>query len=601
MAKMRGADIIAEYLVKEKVPYLFGLCGHGDIGFLDAFFDRQDKIKTMTVRHEQAAGHMADAYFRVAHKPVATFTSCGPGSTNLPTALASAMMDSSAFLAITGNVPTSQFNRSPFQETGRHYQAEFPNVLRPYVKKSYQPTRVEMIPLALRQAFKTMLTGRTGPVHIDIPLNCFAEEADVEVPEPGLWRGGIHSGGAGNPKLVEQALELLLSTDKPCIIAGHGAILSEAAPELRRFVDLLNIPVATTANGKGILPANHALSLGAVGRNGSYMANEACRSCDVLLALGVKFDDRQSSSWVPGYTFNIPPTTLIHVEIDPDELGRNYPPTLGILGDAKAFLHELVRLAESRVRKDETRNRAWLNTIEHWRQGWEEFTRPNFTSDAVPIRPERVVGDMRAVMPSDAILLSDVGEHHNWFLQSYDVYEPGTFLQSWGFASMGFGVCGVLGAKLAAPDKACVSICGDGGFMMTPHILCTAVEYDIPAVWVIFNNYGWNVIRHQANAAWPDREIVTSFKREKTGQLYNPDFAALAKACGANGEKVVRPGDFKDVLHHAIHANEPFVIDVVVDRDAKAPSTGTWVLPPFPHPEPSYGTRNLRQPDNDHA
>ena len=525
---------------------------------------------------------------------MATFTSCGPGSTNLPTALASAMMDSSAFLAITGNVPTSQFNRSPFQETGRHYQAEFPNVLRPYVKKSYQPTRVEMIPLALRQAFKTMLTGRTGPVHIDIPLNCFAEEADVEVPEPELWRGGIHSRGAGNPKLVEQALELLLHTEKPCIIAGHGAILSEAAPELRRFVDLLRIPVATTANGKGILPANHALSLGAVGRNGSYMANEACRSCDVLLALGVKFDDRQSSSWVPGYTFNIPPTTLIHVEIDPDELGRNYPPTLGILGDAKAFLRQLVRLAESRVQKDAQRNRAWLNTIQHWRQGWEEFTRPHFTSDAVPIRPERVVGDMRAVLPNDAILLSDVGEHHNWFLQFYDVYEPGTFLQSWGFASMGFGVCGVLGAKLAAPDKACVSICGDGGFMMTPHILCTAVEYDIPAVWVIFNNYGWNVIRHQANAAWPDREIVTSFKREKLGQLYNPDFVALAKACGANGAQVVRPGDFKDVLHHAIQANEPFVIDVVVERDARAPSTGTWVLPPFPHPEPSYGTRNLR-------
>lgn len=594
MPMMRGADIIAEYLVQEKVPYLFGLCGHGDIGLLDAFFDRQDQIKPMTVRHEQAAGHMADAYFRVAHKPVATFTSCGPGSTNLPTALASAMMDSSAFLAITGNVPTSQFNRSPFQETGRHYQAEFPSVLRPYVKHSYQPTRVDMIPLALRQAFKTMLTGRTGPVHIDIPLNCFAEEADVEVPEPGLWRGGIHSSGAGNPALVEKVLELLLGTDKPCIIAGHGAVLSEAAPELRKFVELLNIPVATTANGKGILPADHALRLGAVGRNGSYMANEACRSCDVLLALGVKFDDRQSSSWVPGYTFNIPPTTLIHVEIDPDELGRNYPPTLGILGDARAFLSELLRLAESKQQRDAQRNRAWLDEIAHWRQGWEDFTRPNFHSDAVPIRPERLVGDMRAVIPRDGILLSDVGEHHNWFLQFYDVYQPGTFLQSWGFASMGFGACGVLGAKLAAPDKPCVAICGDGGFMMTPHILCTAVEYDIPAVWVIFNNYGWNVIRHQANAAWPDREIVTSFQKEKAGTLYNPDFAALAKACGANGEKVERPGDFKEVLQHAMQANAPFVIDVVVERDARAPSTGTWVLPPFPHSEPSYGQRRLR-------
>ncbi|MCJ7747417.1 MAG: thiamine pyrophosphate-binding protein [Desulfobacterales bacterium] len=595
MAKMRGADIIAEYLVKEKVPYLFGLCGHGDIGFLDAFYDRQDKIKALTVRHEQAAGHMADAYFRVAHKPVATFTSCGPGSTNLLTALASAMMDSSAFLAITGDVPTSQFGRSPFQETGRHYQAEFPNVIRPYVKKSFQPTRVEMIPLMIRQAFKTMLTGRTGPVNIDIPLNCFAEEADVEIPEPELWRGGISSRGAGNPELLEKVLELLLSTDKPCIIAGHGAVLSEVAPELRRLVDLLNLPVATTANGKGIIPADHPLSLGVVGRNGSYMANEACRSCDVLLALGVKFDDRQSSAWIPGYTFNIPPTKLIHVEIDPDEMARNYPPTLGILGDAKAFLKELLKLAETKVKKDKKRNKAWLDEIQNWRKGWEEFNRPNLNSTVVPIRPERLVRDIREVMPRDAILISDVGEHHNWLLQFYDVYEPGGMLQSWGFASMGFGVCGVLGAKLAAPGKVCVSVCGDGGFMMTPHILCTAVEYDIPAVWIVWNNYGWNVIRHQANGAWPGREIVTSFKRDETGEFYNPDFAALAKACGADGAKVGKPGDFKEVFHQAIKSNKPFVIDVVVDRNAKAPSTGTWVLPPFTHGEPSYGKRNLRK------
>ncbi len=594
MAKMRGADIIAEYLVKEKVPYVFGLCGHGDIGMLDGFYDRQDQIKVMTVRHEQAAGHMADAYFRVAHRPVATITSCGPGSTNLPTALASAMMDSSAFLAITGNIPTSQFNRAPFQETGRHFQAEFPNVIRPYVKKSFQPTRVEMIPLAMRQAFKTMLTGRSGPVNIDVPLNCFSEEAEVEVPEPDIWRSGITSKSAGNPEAVEKALELLLTTDKACILAGNGAMLSDAGPELRELFDLLDIPVATTANGKGIISEDDPLCLGVIGRNGTYMTNESCRSCDVLLAVGVKFDDRQSSSWIPGYSFNIPPTRLIHVEIDPDELGRNYPPSLGILADAKSFLQELSKRAVRRVKKDKNRNKPWIEEIENWRKGWEAFNDPYSASDAVPIRPERLVRDMRRVMPRDAILVSDVGEHHNWVIQFFKTYEPRTMLQSWGFASMGFGVCGVLGAKLAVPGKVCVSICGDGGFMMAPHILCTAVEYNIPAVWIIFNNYGWNVIRHQANGAWPGREIMTSFQRDETGQLYNPDFAALAKACGANGTKVEKPGDFQEVFEHAIASNTPYVIDVVVERDAKAPSVGTWVLPPFSHPEPSYGKRNLR-------
>ena len=371
--------------------------------------------------------------------------------------------------------------------------------------------------------------------------------------------------------------------------------MSGLTPELIRLVERLNIPVATTANGKGILPEDHRLSLGAIGRNGTYPANECCRSCDVLLALGVKFDDRQSSSWIPGYTFNIPPTKLIHVEIDPEELARNYPPTLGILADARAFLTELVILAENRIEQREDRNQAWIDQIDNWRKGWEEFNQPNFNSGLVPIRPERLVKDMREVLPRDAILLSDVGEHHNWFIQFYPTYEPSTFLQSWGFAAMGFGVCGVLGAKLAAPERKCVSICGDGGFMMTPHILCTAVEYDIPAVWVVFNNYGWNVIRHQANGAWPGREIATSFKKEKTGEFYNPDFAALAKACGADGARVEKPDDLKDVLQHALASDRPFVIDVVVERDAMGPSVGTWVLPPFPHPEPSYGKRNLRK------
>lgn len=594
MQRMRGADVIAEYLVKEKVPYLFGLCGHGIIGLLDAFYDRQDRIKPMTVRHEQAAGHMADAYFRVAHKPVATFTSCGPGSTNLPTAVASAMMDSSAFLVITGNVPTAQFNRSPFQETGRHFQAEFPNVLRPYVKRSFQPTRVEMIPLAVRQAFKTMLTGRTGPVHLDVPLNCFAEEADVEVPEPGLWREGIDCAGAGNPAQIDKALAMLAAAAKPCIVAGHGAVLAEAGPDLLRLAELMQIPVATTANGKGVIAEDHPLSLGAIGRNGTYMANEACRSADVVLGVGVKFDDRQCSAWIPGYTFNIPPTRLIHVDIDPDELGRNYPPTIGVLADAGAFVKALLARAEQAADMRPGATAAWLSDIGNWRAGWQEFNHAHRVSDAVPIRPERLVRDVRAVMPKDGIVLCDVGEHHNWFLQFYETLAPQTLLQSWGFASMGFGVCGVLGAKLAAPDRPCVSVCGDGGFMMTPHILCTAVEYDIPAVWIIWNNYGWNVIRHQAEGAWPGREIVTSFKMDASGELCNPDFVALAKACGADGARVDQPGLFKDVLQHAIKADKPFVIDAHVDRQALAPSVGTWVLPPFPHPEPSYGKRNLR-------
>jgi acetolactate synthase-1/2/3 large subunit len=309
--------------------------------------------------------------------------------------------------------------------------------------------------------------------------------------------------------------------------------------------------------------------------------------------LGVKFDDRQSSAWLPGYSFSIPPTKLIHVDIDPEEIARNYPPTLGIFGDVKAFLKELLKLAERRTKEDKNRNKGWLSEIENWKKGWEEFNRPNFSSDAVPIRPERLFGDLMKVMPRDGIMVGDVGEHHNWLVQFYRGYEPHSMISSWGFGGMAFGVCGVLGAKLAAPDKACVCVAGDGGFTMALHAICTAVEYCIPVVWVVYNNYGHNVLRTFTKHMY-GREIASRFKCEKTGELYNPDFAALAKACGAQGAKVERPGDLKDVLQTAIKSNEPYVVDVIVEQEAVAPSTGSWVLPPLKPFEPSYTKRKLR-------
>ena len=253
-ALMNGADIIVDFLTRQKVPYLFGLCGHGNVGFLDAAFKAQDRIRTISVHHEQTAGHMADAYFKVRHEPVATFTSCGPGSANLVMALAAAMMDSSAFFAITGNVPTSQFNRSPFQETGRYYQGDFPSVIRPYVKRSYQPTRVDMMPLAVRQGWELMLSGRPGPVNLDVPLNVFVEEAEVTPPQASAR---IVNGAPGNPEALTAALKVLLAAERPVIIAGQGVLLAEAAPALQEFAELTSIPVVTSPNGKGSINERH--------------------------------------------------------------------------------------------------------------------------------------------------------------------------------------------------------------------------------------------------------------------------------------------------------------------------------------------------------
>ena len=587
-----GGELIVEYLIREKVPYVFGLCGHGNVGLLDALYDRPDAIKTISTRHEQTAGHMADAYFRVAHRPVATLTSCGPGSANIPIALACAFMDSSAFLAITGNVPTSQFNRAAFQETYRHFQADYPSVIRPYVKRSFQPTRTDMLPLALRQSFATMLGGRPGPVNLDVPFNVFKEAADEDVVEPGEWRGGISSRSGGDPADIRRAVELLRSARRPLIYVGHGVALSEAGADLTTLAHRLSIPVIFSPNGFGTLDMTDPLALGFIGRNGVFPANEAARTADVLLAVGVRFDDRSSSTWIPGYSFNIPPTRVVHVDIDGEEIGRNYPVHLGIVGDARTVLRQMLTETES-VRLDATARKAWLGEISIWRARWEEFVGPNFASDAEPIHPQRVVRALQAVLPEDGIILPDVGVHHNWMVQFWQARRPQTLLNSWGFGAMGFGVCGVLGAKLAAPERACVSVCGDGGFMMRPDVLCTAVEYGIPAVWLVWNNFAYAGIRDLQHGLFAKREIATSFVRESDGQLVNPDFVALARACGADGLRVERPGDLTGALEHALHAGAPFVLDVHVDRDIRPPSVGTWQLPPTAYGEPVFGKRRL--------
>ena len=244
----KGAEILVEYLIKEKVPYLFGVCGHGNIGFLDAAADSASRIKTISVHHEQAAGYMADAYYKVRHEPVATYTSCGPGSCNLPVALAGAMMDSSAFLAITGNVPTTQFNRMPFQETGRYFQGDFPSVIRPLVKKSFQPTRVEMLPLAIKQAFGLLRTGRPGPVNIDVPLNVFQETAEVEIPDPDPR---VNQRFPGELRAIDRALELLLAARRPVVLVGQGGLIGEVTDALLEFLKLVRIPVVTSPNEIG--------------------------------------------------------------------------------------------------------------------------------------------------------------------------------------------------------------------------------------------------------------------------------------------------------------------------------------------------------------
>lgn len=583
----KGAAYIADFLIQQKVPYVFGVCGHGILGLLDGLFDRRDEIKTISVHHESAAAFMAEAYFRITQKPAATYTSCGPGSTNLIVAIAAAFADSSAMLNITGNVPTGQWNRGPFQETGRYFQGDFVNVLRPYVKRSFQPTRADMLPLALRQAFALMTNGRPGPVNIDIPLNVFVELVDEDVAMRDKdWPIAEYARPAADPAAVDEALRLLLSAERPVIVAGHGVELSGAEPELLVFAEAFRIPVVTTPFGKGVIDPRNSLSLGPTGRNGAYPANAACRNADVILALGTRFDDRATSAWLPGFTYNIPPSKLIHVDIDPAEIGRNYRPELGIVSDAKIFLQQL--LAAPRNSSNDARSK-WLDRISRWQKRWSEATAGPRTSDAVPIRPERAVADLRKVVPADGIVMVDVGIHHNWLVAEFDAWKPRTFLQTWGFASMGFAVAGSVGAKLAAPDQPVVAVCGDGAFMMNASAVLTAVEYNIPVVWLVWNNFGYCSIRdQQAGYFGKGRELAVSFT-DANGKLFSADYAMMARSMGAVGERVERPADLAPQLDAAIASGKPTVLDVRIDREVRPLATGSWDLPPIPHPLPNFG------------
>jgi acetolactate synthase I/II/III large subunit len=590
MSRMKGGELIAEYLVQQKVPYVFGICGHGNVGMLDPLYAVRDKITLVSPRHEQCAGHMADAYFRVKHSPVATLTSTGPGSANLVMSLATALSDSSAFLAITSNVPTSQANRAPFQEVYKHNQSDFPSVLRPVVKRGFQPSRVDMLPLALRQAFDTMVTGRPGPVNLDVPYNVYQEEDEVEVPPPSHRHGGHRP--AASAEDVAATLALLREARRPVFFIGHGATLAEAGPELTALSQRLGIPVITSPNGMGCVPADDALTLGFIGRNGAYPANQAGRHADLVLTIGTRFDDRSSSSWHAGYSWNFPKTQLVHVDIDPQELGRNYPPTLGVIADAKTFCSQLLGAVSQAHQLDASRFAGWRDQVATWQAEWEAFVRPNFSVESSPLRPEYVVGAVQDVLPDDAILSLDSGVHHNWFMQFWKPRRPQSMLNSWGYSSMGFGVCGVLGAQLAAPDRPCVAVVGDGGFTMTPYVVCTAVEYQLPCVWVVWNNFAWGAIRDIQYGMFGGRELGTAFYKGQqgpAGERYNPDFAAWARACGADGVTVTRSQDLRAALAQAVRNRRPCVIDVHVDGEVRPPSTGTWQLPPTPYREPAFG------------
>ena len=568
-----GAEIVATYLESEGVEYVFGMCGHTNVALLDAL-TYKTKIKFISFRHEQIAAHSADAYFRVTHKPGVVLVHVGPGMTNAVTGVANAALDSSALIVIAGDVPSFHFGQDPHQEIKLHLDGGQFEIYQPFVKRSWRVHDVKFISDIIAKAFNVATSGRPGAVMMDVPMDMFSRacEEDSQNLTQRKVTGKRIRGDHGE---IQKAIKLLKAAKLPVLYFGGGVILSEAALEATALAEYLGVPVATSLMGKGAIPEDHPLSLGMTGFWGTPLANTMTKEADLILAVGTRFAETDSSSWLPDYTFNIPPTRLVHVDIDPQEIGKVFPTEIGIIGDAKAVLESMHRCAQENGAPRDWKNDPTAAEILGEKQRWLEGLSEQQLSDAVPIRPERILKEVRQALPRDGIILTDVGWNKNGVGQQFPIYEPQTHLPPGGLATMGFGPAAAVGAKLGAPDKAVLALVGDGAFGSVSAVLAAAVENDLGIVWLVMNNYGYGVITGLQKAAF-GRTAGTEFRMASSGENYNPDFAMLAKSYGAEGLRIDDPNQLKPALEKALASGKPTVLDVIMDPNVFVPTTGYW-------------------------
>jgi acetolactate synthase-1/2/3 large subunit len=560
---------LVQYLEARGVEHVFGLCGHTNIAVLAAL--AQSRIRFIGTRHEQIAAHMADGYARAKRQTAVVLSHLGPGLTNAASGVANAALDSIPMVVIAGDVPTHFHGKHPHQEVNLHADASQYEIYRPFVKRAWRVDQPELFPEILEKAFSLAESGRPGPVLVDVPMDIFSKEVDV-----GLFERLRHNAKKlHKPSLDDETataiVQKLLEARRPVLYVGGGVLLADAAVALREFVDHLQIPVAYTLMGKGALPDDHPFALGMTGFWGTRFINEQTRNADWVLALGTRFSEADCSSWEPEYTFSFPPTKLIQIDIDPAEIGRNFPVEIGAVADLQQALCVLNRVARRMVpggiQRKELAERIALE-----RAAFATSNRKHATSDAYPMRPERILADVRAALPRDALITTDVGWNKNGVGQQFPILTPGTIFTPGGFATMGFGAPAALGAKLACPDRVVVALVGDGGFGQNPALLATAFEHDIAVVWVIMNNLAFGTI-----AGLEKAHFGTTFGTvfEKDGKAYSPDYAAIAHAYGIDGVKVTSAAGFKPALERAMAMKRPVVIDVVMQNEP-VPTAGHW-------------------------
>ena len=546
---MRGGEAIIESLKNMGVKTIFGYPGGQTIPFYDMLYDSE--LDHILVRHEQCAAHAADGYARASGKVGVCLATSGPGATNLVTGIATAYMDSSPIIAITGQVPTHLIGNDAFQE------ADIIGITMPITKHSFQPKNPDLIPSIIKSSFEIAATGRPGPILIDVPKE--VQEGELSKFDDSIIdTPGYNPTIKGNIKQIKKARDLIRQSKRPMILAGAGVIISNACSELKKLSDTIDAPVMTSLLGKGAIDENDDMALGMLGMHGRKVSNDYVNESDLLIAVGIRFSDRTTGR----LDSFVPDTKVIHIDIDPAEIGKNVDVDLPIVGDAKNVLSSLNKILKDYEVSDDVK--SWANMIKQKKQD----LLPRVTYDDIPLKPQTVIKEISEVLTPESILTTDVGQNQMWAAHFYNTQKPRKFISSGGLGTMGFGFPSAIGAKVACPDDSVVSINGDGGFLMVCQELATVREYDIPVIAVVLENRTLGMVYQWQSLLYNERHSQTLLGN-------SPDFVKLAESFGVNAVKITKPGETKEALSSAIKDNEPILLNVVIDSEEALP-----MLPP---------------------
>ncbi|MDG1457606.1 MAG: thiamine pyrophosphate-binding protein [Pseudoprimorskyibacter sp.] len=575
VVKKTVAEHIVTFLERRDVRHVFGLCGHTNIAVLAALAD--SPIDFVTVRHEQIASHAADAYARVQGRASVVLSHLSPGLTNCATGVANAALDCIPMVVIAGDIPTHYYGKHPHQEVNLHADAAQWEIYRPFVKRAWRVDRADLMAEILEKAFHLAESGQPGPVLVNVPMDIFSQHIASDSFDRVARNTRTLTKPSIDDETAKKIVETLAQAENPVAYVGGGILLAQASNDLRDFVDHMGLAVAHSLMGKGALRDDHPLVMGMTGFWGTQLVNQSCLKSDAIFAVGTRFKEADCSSWYPGYTFNIGEkdnsAKVIHIDIEPQEIGRNYPTDIGVVADAKAALRVLNRVARE-LYPDGFDRPEKIAEIASFREAFKASNAQMQSSAAFPMMPERILADTRKALPDDAIITTDVGWNKNGVGQQFDILTPGSILTPGGFATMGFGPPAAIGAKLAAPDRVVISLVGDGGFGQNPSMLTTAVELNLGIVWLVMNNNAFGTIAGLQKAHY-GLTYGTTFPGSPDTPTNGPGYAEIARAYGAEGQRISSADELLPALQAAIASGKPTVLDVPMINNP-TPTTGHW-------------------------